>query len=90
MIGILLYLLGTRPNIMHAVGIVGRLQTNPKEIHLKLLKVYSSIWRELKIFDYDIPRTQSLHSKHILMHIRPTTLIIEKVSMEDPSSWDNS
>eukprot|EP00253_Pinus_taeda_P036626 PITA_36626 len=31
MIGSLLYLTGTRPDIMHAVGIVGRFQENPKE-----------------------------------------------------------
>jgi hypothetical protein len=34
MIGILLYLTGTRPDIMHAVGIVGRFQDNPRESHL--------------------------------------------------------
>eukprot|EP00253_Pinus_taeda_P028288 PITA_28288 len=35
MIGSLLYLIGTRPNITHAVGIVGRFQENPKETHLQ-------------------------------------------------------
>ena len=30
MIGSLLYLMGTRPDIMHAVGIVRRFQANPK------------------------------------------------------------
>ena len=30
MIGSLLYLTGTRPDIMHVVGIVGRLQTNQR------------------------------------------------------------
>ena len=34
MIGSLLYLTRTRPDIMHAVGIVGRFQANPKESHL--------------------------------------------------------
>ena len=34
MIGSLLYLTGTRPDIMHAVGIVGWFQANPKESHL--------------------------------------------------------
>eukprot|EP00253_Pinus_taeda_P028314 PITA_28314 len=34
MIGSLLYLTGTRPDIMHAVGIVGRFQANPRETHL--------------------------------------------------------
>eukprot|EP00253_Pinus_taeda_P019580 PITA_19580 len=38
MIGSLLYLTGTRPDIMHAVGIVGRFQTNLKETHLQEVK----------------------------------------------------
>eukprot|EP00253_Pinus_taeda_P032988 PITA_32988 len=38
MIGSLLYLIGTRPNIMHAVGIVGIFQANPKETHLQGVK----------------------------------------------------
>src|SRR3984885_12829257 len=38
MIGSLLYLTGTRPEIMHAVGIVGRFQANPKEMHLQAVK----------------------------------------------------
>eukprot|EP00253_Pinus_taeda_P033116 PITA_33116 len=38
MIGSLLYLTGTRPDIMHAVGIVGRFQANPKEAHLQVVK----------------------------------------------------
>jgi len=43
MIGILIYPTGTRPDIIHAVGIVGRFQENPKETHLKSIK---------KIFKY--------------------------------------
>eukprot|EP00253_Pinus_taeda_P018896 PITA_18896 len=39
MIGSLLYLTGTRPDIMHAVGIVGRFQANPKETHLQAIKI---------------------------------------------------
>eukprot|EP00253_Pinus_taeda_P004823 PITA_04823 len=38
MIGSLLYLIGTRPDIMHVVGIVGRFQANPKETHLQAVK----------------------------------------------------
>ena len=38
MIGNLLYLTGTRPDIMHAVGIVGIFQENPKETHLQVVK----------------------------------------------------
>eukprot|EP00253_Pinus_taeda_P030618 PITA_30618 len=38
MIGSLLYLTGTQPDIMHAVGIVGRFQANPKETHPQAVK----------------------------------------------------
>eukprot|EP00253_Pinus_taeda_P027049 PITA_27049 len=38
MIGNLLYLTSTRPDIMHALGIVGRFQANPKESHLRVVK----------------------------------------------------
>eukprot|EP00253_Pinus_taeda_P030833 PITA_30833 len=38
MIGSLLYPTGTRPSIMHEVGIVGRFQANPKESHLQAIK----------------------------------------------------
>eukprot|EP00253_Pinus_taeda_P020799 PITA_20799 len=34
----LLYLAGTRSDIMHALGIVGRFQANPKESHLQTVK----------------------------------------------------
>ena len=38
MICSLLYLTGTRLDIMHAIGIVGRFQANPKESHLQAVK----------------------------------------------------
>eukprot|EP00253_Pinus_taeda_P013069 PITA_13069 len=38
MIGSLIYLTETRPDIMHTVGIVGRFQANPKEAHLQAVK----------------------------------------------------
>ena len=34
MIGSLLYITASRPNIMHVVGMVGRFQSTPKQIHL--------------------------------------------------------
>ena len=39
MIGIIPHLTGTRPDIMHAVGIVGQFQANPKESHLQAIKI---------------------------------------------------
>ena len=43
MLGSLLYLTDTKPNIMHVVGTVGIFQANPKESHLHVVK---------KIFKY--------------------------------------
>ncbi len=45
MIGSLLYVTASRPDVMHAVGIVGRFQANPKESHLQAVK---RIFRYLK------------------------------------------
>eukprot|EP00253_Pinus_taeda_P026148 PITA_26148 len=39
MIGSLVYLTGTRLDIMHAVRVVGRFQENPKETHLQEVKI---------------------------------------------------
>jgi len=39
MIGGLLYLKGTRPDIVHEVGIVGIFQANPNESHLYAVKI---------------------------------------------------
>jgi len=38
-IGSILYLTSTQPDTMHAVGIVGRFQENPKESHLQEVKI---------------------------------------------------
>jgi hypothetical protein len=64
MIGSFLYLTGTRPDIMHAVGIVGRFQANPKGNSSQQSREYSSIYKELKILVYGIPKMQifSLHA----------------------------
>jgi hypothetical protein len=45
MIGNLLYITTSRPNIMHDVGMVGRYQSAPKQIHLLAIK---RIFRYLK------------------------------------------
>jgi hypothetical protein len=43
MIGSLLYLCASRPNIMLSVCICARFQSDPKECHLVAVKAYSSI-----------------------------------------------
>ena len=39
MIGSLLYVTATRPDVMQAVGSVARLQSAPKEIHVTTVKI---------------------------------------------------
>jgi len=56
MIGNFLYLTGTRPNIMHAVGIVGRFQANPKETHLQEVKRIFKYLQGTQDFDLWYPK----------------------------------
>eukprot|EP00253_Pinus_taeda_P003240 PITA_03240 len=69
MIGSLLYLTGTRPSIMHAVGIVGRFQANPKVSHLQAVK---------RIFKY-LQGTQNFG----LWYPRDTELILHAYTYAD-------
>eukprot|EP00253_Pinus_taeda_P008014 PITA_08014 len=69
MIGSLLYLIGTRPDIMHAVGMVGRFQANPKESHLQAVK---------KIFKY-LQGTQN----YGLWYLRDTDLTLHAYTDAD-------
>ena len=45
MVGSLLYLIASKPNIMQAVGMVARFQSSPKESHVMAIKI---IFRYLK------------------------------------------
>jgi hypothetical protein len=53
MIGILLYAIATKPDIMQAIGLVARFQSAPKETHMKEVK---RVFRYLKvILDFGLP-----------------------------------
>ena len=59
MIGSLLYIIASHPDIMHVVGMVGRYQSTPKQGHLLVVK---RIFRYLKgTMDYGLwyPRNQN-------------------------------
>lgn len=60
MIGSLLYLIGTRPDIVHAVGIVGRFQANPKKSHLQAGKIIFKYLQETQSFGLWYPRDTDL------------------------------
>lgn len=60
MIDSLLYLTGTQPDIMHAVGIVGRFQANPKESHIQEVKMIFKYLQGTKNFGLWYPRDTDL------------------------------
>eukprot|EP00253_Pinus_taeda_P024646 PITA_24646 len=60
MIGSLLYLIGTRPDIMYAIGIVGRFQVNLKESHLQVVKRIFKYLQGTKDFGLWYPRDADL------------------------------
>ena len=87
MIGSFLYLTGTQPDIMQAVGIVGRFQTNPKEAHLQVVKGFSNIFKEHKTMAYGILEIHISHFMHIQMQIGQEAWMIEKTLVVVHSSW---
>eukprot|EP00253_Pinus_taeda_P029432 PITA_29432 len=60
MIGSLLYLIGTRPDVMHVVAIVGRFQANSKESHLQAVKRIFKYLQGTKKFGLWYPRDADL------------------------------
>eukprot|EP00253_Pinus_taeda_P025251 PITA_25251 len=60
MIGNLLYLTGTQLDIMHAVGIVGRFQANPKESHLQEVKRIFKYLQGTQNFGFWYPKDTDL------------------------------
>eukprot|EP00253_Pinus_taeda_P028397 PITA_28397 len=60
MIGSLLYLTGTQPDIMHAVGIVGRFQANPKETHLSGMREFLKYLQGTQNYGLWYPRDTDL------------------------------
>ena len=60
MIGSLLYLTSTRPDIMHAVGIVGRFKANPKGSHLQAVKRIFKYLRGTQDFGLWYPKDTDL------------------------------
>eukprot|EP00253_Pinus_taeda_P020637 PITA_20637 len=61
MIGSLPYLTGTRPDIMHAIGIVGRFQENPKESHLQTVRIIFKYLQGTQDFGLWYPADLTVH-----------------------------
>ena len=87
MIGSLLYLIGTRPYIMHAMGIVGRFQGNPKETHLQAVKRIFKYLQGTQNMAYGILEVHISHFMHIQMQIGQEVWMTEKALVVVHSSW---
>ena len=60
MIGSLLYITASRPDIMHAIGMVGRYQAAPKQSHLQAIKRIFRYLKETMTYGLWYPRNQNL------------------------------
>ena len=60
MIGSLLYITTSRPDIMHAVGMVGRYKSAPKQSHLLAVKRIFRYLKETMTYGLWYPRNQNL------------------------------
>ena len=69
MIGSLLYLTASRPDIMFATSVCARYQSQPKESHLLAVKWILRYLKELLILDCGTPRVWDFSSRHIQMQI---------------------
>jgi hypothetical protein len=59
MIGSLLYITTSHPNIMHVVGMVGRFQSAPKQSHLQAVKRIFGYLKETMTYGLWYPRNQN-------------------------------
>ena len=59
MIGILLYIIASRPDIMQAVGMVGRFQSAPKQSHLVAVKRIFKYLKGTMTYGLWYPRNQN-------------------------------
>jgi hypothetical protein len=59
MIGSLLYITTSRPDIMHVVGMVGRYQSAPKQSHLLAVKMIFRYLKETMTYGLWYPRNQN-------------------------------
>src|SRR5436190_20209998 len=82
MIGSILYLTASRPDIMFSVCLCARYQSNPKESHLKSVKRILRYLKHTIDFSYFIPKHVNLNTYHIVMLILQDVRLIEKVLVE--------
>jgi hypothetical protein len=87
MIGSLLYLTASRPNIAFSVGVCARFQVNPKESHLTVVKHIIRYVNDTLFMAYGILEKQILLLQDTLMQNGLKMLMIEKVPQDGASMW---
>ncbi|CAM8953553.1 unnamed protein product [Rhodiola kirilowii] len=88
MIGSLLYLTASRPNIAYAVGVCARYQANPKESHLMQVKRIIKYVCGIAILGSGAPRTPTHTSLDTATRTGPETLKIGRILLEAIFSWE--
>lgn len=80
LIGSLLYVTTSTPDIVFSVGLCARFQANPKESHIKSVKEFSGISKELQIRDSGIQKKAISIWLVMQMSIMLDTWLTEKSS----------
>jgi hypothetical protein len=88
MIGSLLYLTTSRPNIAFSVGVCARFQANPKESHLTAVKRIIRYVNDTLLYGIWYSKETNLVVQDTLMQIGLAMLMIERAPREDASMWE--
>jgi hypothetical protein len=87
MIGNLLYVTTSRPDVMQEVGQVARFQATPKESHVMAVKRIFRYLKGTKEFGLWYPKGNDLSLFPTQMQIGQVALMIEEVQVEQLSTW---
>jgi hypothetical protein len=87
MIGSLLYLSASRPDIVLSVCMCARFQADPKEIHLRIMKRIMRYLVYTPKFGLWYPKGSTFDLIGILMLIMPDVRLIERVHQGLVSFW---
>jgi hypothetical protein len=87
MIGSLLYVTTSRPDVMQEVGQVARFQAAPKESHVLAVKRIFRYLKGTKSLDYGIQKERIYHLLPTQMQIGQVALMTDEAPVERHSTW---
>jgi hypothetical protein len=87
MIGSLLYVTTSRPDVMQAVGQVAQFQAAPKESHVVAVKRIFKYLKGTKSLDYGIQKERIYHLLPTQMQIGQVALMTDEAPVEQRSTW---